>query len=177
MHRSSRPNVFLRKRVLNICRKFTGEHPCRSAISIKCNIVELHPPDHTVVEPHANILCANLFHLCFSFSKIVVHCLKYWLSTRWLYSSWMKMRTRKPLQRKLENIVLDPGWEIDNCLDVILYYSTIRNIVQKMKFSIKDFFSKCDQIRKILNPIFCAVKRDTKAFKEFRKMEESQYSI
>ena len=29
----------------------------------------------------------------------------------------------------------------------------------KMKFSIKDFFSKCDQIRrKLINLIFCAVK-------------------
>ena len=33
--RSSHPEVFLRKDVLKICSKFTGEHPCRSAISIK----------------------------------------------------------------------------------------------------------------------------------------------
>ena len=33
--RSSRPEVFLGKVVLKICSKFTGEHPCRSAISIK----------------------------------------------------------------------------------------------------------------------------------------------
>ena len=32
--RSSRPEVFLRKGVLKIY-KFTGEHPCRSVISIK----------------------------------------------------------------------------------------------------------------------------------------------
>ena len=32
---SSRPEVFLRKGVLKICNKFTGEHPCRSVISIK----------------------------------------------------------------------------------------------------------------------------------------------
>ena len=38
--RSSRPEVFLRKGVLKICSKFTGEHPCRTAISIKllCNL-------------------------------------------------------------------------------------------------------------------------------------------
>ena len=29
------PEVFLRKGVLKICDKFTGEHPCRSVISIK----------------------------------------------------------------------------------------------------------------------------------------------
>ena len=32
---SSHPEVFLWKSVLKICSKFTGEHPCRSAISIK----------------------------------------------------------------------------------------------------------------------------------------------
>ena len=32
---SSRPEVFLRKGVLKICSKFTGEHSCRSVISIK----------------------------------------------------------------------------------------------------------------------------------------------
>ena len=35
MFRSSPPGVFLGKRVLKICSKFTGEHPCRSVISIK----------------------------------------------------------------------------------------------------------------------------------------------
>ena len=33
--RSSHPEVFLRKGVLKICSKFTGENPCRSSISIK----------------------------------------------------------------------------------------------------------------------------------------------
>ena len=33
--RSSNTEVFLGKGVLKICSKFTGEHPCRSAISIK----------------------------------------------------------------------------------------------------------------------------------------------
>ena len=41
--RSSRSEVFLRKSVLKICSKFTGEHPCCSVISIKllCNFIEL----------------------------------------------------------------------------------------------------------------------------------------
>ena len=34
-HRSSPPEVFQEKGVLKICSKFTGEHPCRSVISIK----------------------------------------------------------------------------------------------------------------------------------------------
>ena len=41
--RSSRPEVFLVKSVLNICNKLTEEHLCRSVISIKllCNIIEI----------------------------------------------------------------------------------------------------------------------------------------
>ena len=41
--RSSHPEVFLGKGVLKIYSKFTGEHPCRSAISIKlfCNFIEI----------------------------------------------------------------------------------------------------------------------------------------
>ena len=43
MARSSRPEVFLRKGVPKICSKFRGEHPCRSAISVKllCNFIEI----------------------------------------------------------------------------------------------------------------------------------------
>ena len=33
--RSSPPEVFLRKSVLKICSKFTGEHPCRSVITLR----------------------------------------------------------------------------------------------------------------------------------------------
>ena len=41
--RSSHPEVFLRKCVLKIYSKFTGEHPCRSAISTKLqsNFIEI----------------------------------------------------------------------------------------------------------------------------------------
>ena len=40
--RNSPPKVFLAKGVLKICSKFTGEHPCRSVISVKllCNFIE-----------------------------------------------------------------------------------------------------------------------------------------
>ena len=40
--RSSYPEVFLEKGVLKICRKFTREHPCRSAISIKLVAKQLY---------------------------------------------------------------------------------------------------------------------------------------
>ena len=41
--RSSHLEVFLVKRVLKICRKFIGEYPCQSVISIKlqCNFIEI----------------------------------------------------------------------------------------------------------------------------------------
>ena len=41
--RSSYPKVFLGKGALEICSKFTGEHPCRSMISIKLqsNFIEI----------------------------------------------------------------------------------------------------------------------------------------
>ena len=41
--RSSPPKMFLRKDVLKICRKFTGEHFCRSMISVKLqrNFIEV----------------------------------------------------------------------------------------------------------------------------------------
>ena len=44
MVRSNRPEVvFFQKGVLKICSKFTGEHPCWSAISIKllCTFIEI----------------------------------------------------------------------------------------------------------------------------------------
>ena len=34
-HKSTPPEVFLEKGVLNICNKITEEHPCRNVISIK----------------------------------------------------------------------------------------------------------------------------------------------
>ena len=41
--RSSRPEVFIRKGVLKLCRKFTGEHPYQSVISIQLlyNFIEI----------------------------------------------------------------------------------------------------------------------------------------
>ena len=39
--RSSPPEVLLGKGVLKICRKFTGQHPCWSVISIESNFIEI----------------------------------------------------------------------------------------------------------------------------------------
>ena len=56
-YRSIPPEVFLGKGVLKICSKFTGEHPCRSEVSINLNFeqssaasknrkIRLQPPGH-----------------------------------------------------------------------------------------------------------------------------------
>ena len=43
VYKSSCPKMFLGKALLEICSKFTEEHPCRSATSIKllCNFTEI----------------------------------------------------------------------------------------------------------------------------------------
>ena len=46
IYRNSHPEVFLKKGVLKICSKFTGEHPCQSVLSIElrlgCSVNLLH---------------------------------------------------------------------------------------------------------------------------------------
>ena len=65
--RSSPPEVFLGKGVLKICSRFTGEHPCRSVVSIKLLITLCHgcsPLDlpHIFRTPfHGNISSGLLF--------------------------------------------------------------------------------------------------------------------
>ena len=57
-YRSSPPEVFLRKGVLKIYSKFTGEHPYRSVISIKllCNVFEI-----TLLYGRAPVNLLNIF--------------------------------------------------------------------------------------------------------------------
>ena len=43
-NRSSRAELLLKKGVLKICRKFTGEHPCRSVISTNRIVSDLMIP-------------------------------------------------------------------------------------------------------------------------------------
>ena len=86
------------------------------------NIFELYAPDHAAVEPDASILCAFILFLFFFLSN---RCSLFKISAlkAMTLSSWRKMRSKKTLQRQLENIGLDPGWEIDSCLGVIIHYS------------------------------------------------------
>ena len=50
-YRSSHPEVFLGKGVLKTCSKFTGEHPCRSVISIKLKICCIFSEQHLLRIP------------------------------------------------------------------------------------------------------------------------------
>ena len=66
IHRSSSPEVFLGKRVLKICSKFTGEQTCRSAISIKLaasEFREIWETFHVVLRNLTPLICKeiNLF--------------------------------------------------------------------------------------------------------------------
>ena len=49
--RSSSPEVFLRKGVLKICSKFTGEYPCQSAISNRTSAWVIYAANNQVFPP------------------------------------------------------------------------------------------------------------------------------
>ena len=124
--RSSRPEVFLGKGVLKICSKFTGEHPCRSAISIKLQ---------------SNFVEITLWHECSPVN--LLHIFRTRLEHLWMAAS---EPATSPTQKE--------GFF---CKSIT---------AQKMKFSIKDFPIKYDQIRRKLrllekplmeNFILCAV--------------------
>ena len=78
-NRSIPPEVFLRKGVQKICSKFTGEHPCRSANSIKflCNIIE--------IALHHGCSPVNVLHIFTTpFSKNTSEGLLLWKLYLWL---------------------------------------------------------------------------------------------
>ena len=77
--RSSGPQVFLRKGVLKICNKYTGEHPCRSVISIKllCSFNEI-PPRHGCNPPSSKFTA--YFQNTFSYEH-------FWVAAK-LTGSW-----------------------------------------------------------------------------------------
>ena len=67
--RSSQPEVFLGKGVLKICSKFTGEHPCRSAISIKLQSILTKNTSGrlllNIVVMKVNQMCMMIFNYCY----------------------------------------------------------------------------------------------------------------
>ena len=66
-YRSNPPEVFLGKRVLKICSKFTREHPCWIAISIKllCNFIEI-----TLRHGCSPINLLHIFRTLFSWEQL-----------------------------------------------------------------------------------------------------------
>ena len=76
--RSSRPEVFLEKGVLKICSKFTGEHPCRSAISIIIEITLRHgfsPVNLMIFSEHLFLGTPLDGCFCILAIKICFHCM------------------------------------------------------------------------------------------------------
>ena len=87
--KSSPSEVFLENGVLKICRKFTAEHPCRSATSIKllCNFIEIalqhgcYPVDllHIFTAPFPKntsgqlLLDFDIFHIPYYFIILHIH--------------------------------------------------------------------------------------------------------
>ena len=62
MIRSSRPELFLKKDALKISSKFTGEHPCQSAILIK---LQSHPCRSAIlIKLPSNLIETTLRHGC-----------------------------------------------------------------------------------------------------------------
>ena len=161
--------MFLRKGALKICSKFIGEHSCRSAISIKLQ---------------SNFIEIALEHGCSPVNLLQIFRTPFPRNT----SGWLFQ-----FEKKITLMIL--GMEIDctsnNKQATIAkvthsHYIQIKKVFRgtyigiwlsigictahKMKFSIKDFFSKCDQIcrrlgtwshllNKLLmeNFIFCAM--------------------
>ena len=103
MSRSRHLEVFLRKGVLEICSKFTGEHPCQSSISIKllrheCSPVNLldifrtpfqqNTPGRLLLDEAFGALLTDLsktfdwvtqsYGIPFSSLKLLIHCLTSW---------------------------------------------------------------------------------------------------
>ena len=86
MTRNSRPEMFLRKDVLKICRKFTGEHPCWSVISIKllCDFIE------TTLRHECSPV--NLLHIFRGIQKIPPWSIPPW----WVTPRWITTRPNSP---------------------------------------------------------------------------------
>ena len=95
IYRSSHTKVFLGKGILKICSKFTVEHPCWSAISIKflCNFIEI-----TIQHGCSPVYLLSIFRtpffkntsgwLLLNLSRLrhISHCLFYfWKITRWTF--------------------------------------------------------------------------------------------
>ena len=112
--RSSHPEVFLSKSVLRRWSKFTGEHPCRSVISIKlvCNFIE--------ITLWHGCSAVNLLHI---FRRSLPRNTPAWLLLKFVTT--MQQVKCSPFQQKIANLTLK-SWilsrkfkEYITCLDFI----------------------------------------------------------
>ena len=87
---------------------------------------------------------------------------------KWYFFIWLLTKVKWKKWRNYQNYENPFSIVKKNIIKQLIYALLICNIAQKVKFSIKDFFSKCDQIlwiwshllKKFLmeNFIFCTVK-------------------
>ena len=137
---SSHSEVLLKKAVLKICRKFTGEHPCRSIISIKlyCNFVEI-----------------AIWHGCSPVNLLHIFRTPFYKNT----SEWLFLRCPikrlfwKTLQNSQENISVGVYFSIKlKALPEILVKMRLRHMCSPMDY-LKQFrkaFLKITSVRLVL---------------------------
>ena len=96
-YRSSHPEVFLVKGVLQICIKFTGEYPCWSVISVKllCNFIEI-----------------TLRHGCFPVNFLYISRTLFSKNT----SGWLLLVINKITYRTTKTTLLEKWWFFTNLL-------------------------------------------------------------
>ena len=104
--RSSRPETFLRKGILKICSKFTGEHPCWRAISMMfpvhllyifrtpldgCFCISHHSVQHYMWIPEHATIKAECSFLIISYVLLI---------ERWLYLKNSQFQISSKIYRK-----------------------------------------------------------------------------
>ena len=127
-----------------------------------------------------NVLLIDLFKLCWLYQRNLLGNnfmirFSYYLGIIAEYFLGISQCKIARIQRRIQNPVKYPRWIFSQkYLTIFIHYVLLRKApyktAQKMKFSIKDFSSKCDQIRSFLriwshlletslieNFIFCAV--------------------
>ena len=125
--------MFLGKSVLKICSKFTGQNTCRSVISIKllCNFIKVTLRHGCSPENMLHIFRTPIYKNTYGGQLL-------------LYSD----------ETNIEFLIIAKSqhtvssiWTCEEpkfCLHSIKSIGTDYYTAQKMKFSIRDFFSKCD---------------------------------
>ena len=120
LFRSHATDVFLRKGVLKLCRKFTGEHPCRKVISIKfqSNFIE--------IALRHGCSAVNLLHF---FRTPFLKNTSGWLLLSFLwFNKWNKKSKPKLAKESIMRIILDSQFSPGNIIFIRL--ASTQNLAQ-----------------------------------------------